>query len=204
MDDLLPPGCTAFNGTVRIATGDLTWVAMMAKETVERDPEAAILVFDNHTSRVVEVDLRGTRDDVLRRLAAPPKAKPAPEEEPHRGPGRPRLGVVSREVTLLPRHWEWLSSQPGGASVTLRRLVDEARRTAGQRDRTREAQETAYRFMSAMAGDEAGFEEATRALFASDLRRFGRETENWPVDVRDHAYALAAAAFRSLGPDRAA
>jgi hypothetical protein len=112
-----------------------------------------------------------------------------------RGPGRPKLGVVAREVTLLPRHWEWLATQPGGASITLRRLVEHAKRASTGKDRVRRSQSAAYRFMSAMAGDEPGFEEATRALFAGNLDRFNTLVEGWPRDVRDHARRLATGAF---------
>jgi hypothetical protein len=101
------------------------------------------------------------------------------------------LGVVAREVTLLPRHWDWLAVQPGGASVALRKLVDEARRSSGDRDRTRAAQEATYRFISAIAGNLPGFEEACRALFAHDRRRFGDLIAGWPEDVRDYAIQLA-------------
>jgi hypothetical protein len=108
-----------------------------------------------------------------------------------RGRGRPKLGVVAREVTLLPRHWEWLTTQPGGVSVALRKLVEEARRTHADQDRRRQTQERAYHFMSAMGGDLPGFEEAARALFANDLPRLRELVAAWPVDVRDHAIALA-------------
>jgi hypothetical protein len=101
------------------------------------------------------------------------------------------LGVVAREVTLLPRHWDWLNSQPGGASVALRKLVELARRTSGDRDRVRAAQESAYSFMSAIAGNLPGFEEATRALFAYDRRRFSELIASWPEDIRDYAIKLA-------------
>ena len=110
---------------------------------------------------------------------------------------------MAREVTLLPRHWEWLNSQPGGASVALRRLVEDARRVRAGADRKRRSQEVAYRFMSAMAGDRPGFEEATRALFASDRDRFTTHTAGWPVDVRRHARALADRAFDAVSRDRA-
>jgi hypothetical protein len=108
-----------------------------------------------------------------------------------RGRGRPKLGVVAREVTLLPRHWEWLGAQPGGASVALRKLVEEARRASGDRDRSRAARDAAYHFMSVMAGNLPGFEEASRALFANDRRRFVELIAGWPGDVRDHIVKLA-------------
>jgi hypothetical protein len=99
--------------------------------------------------------------------------------------------VVAREVTLLPRHWEWLGAQPGGASVALRKLVDEARRASGDKDRERQARDAAYHFMSTMAGNLPQFEEASRALFADDRRRFTGLIADWPVDVRDHIVKLA-------------
>jgi hypothetical protein len=173
--------CTAFSGPKRIASGGLREVALQAKSVLDRDEWAQILIFDDITSHVIEVDFRGTTDDVLARIA--------PEEEARR-PGRPKLGVVAREVTLLPRHWEWLASQPGGASVALRKLVEHARHANQGADRRRRTQESAYRFMSAMAGNEPGFEEATRALFAGDRERFRQMVEGWPADIRDHARKL--------------
>ncbi len=182
--------CTAFVGSRRLASGDLSEVALAIKQALEVGSDAPVLVFDDATSHPVELDLRGRSEEVLRRLA-----DRAPADPQKRGPGRPRLGVVAREVTLLPRHWEWLGSQPGGASVALRKLVDEARRTHEARDQVRRAQEAAYRFMSAMAGDAPGFEDAARALFAGDEGRFAQHSQAWPEDVRDHARALAAPAF---------
>jgi hypothetical protein len=114
---------------------------------------------------------------------------------PQRSAGRPKLGVVPREVTLLPRHWEWLSSQPGGASVALRKLVEHASRDARGADIKREARDSAYRFMHELAGDEAGFEEASRALFAGDAARFGELVAPWPAGVREHLLELAGPAF---------
>jgi len=118
------------------------------------------------------------------------------QPQPRTGPGRPRLGVVAREVTLLPRHWRWLSVQPGGASVALRKLVEDARRAHAGSDRQRDAQEAAYRFMSAMAGDAHGFEEAARALFAVDEKHFEEHIADWPQDVREHAQMLAVGVFK--------
>jgi hypothetical protein len=166
---------TAFSGSRRLASGTSAQVLAAIAGLAQDDPSP--LVFDDATGQQVE-------------LAGPGPAVP-------RGPGRPKLGVVSREVTLLPRHWEWLSGQPGGASVALRRLVDEARRANEGADRRRKAQETAYRFMSAVAGNEAGFEEAARALFAGDGWRFEASTQPWPHDVAAHARRLAAPAFQA-------
>jgi uncharacterized protein len=188
--------CTAFEGTRRIASGELKHVALKAKAVIDRGERAPVLIFDDITSELIEVDFRGTAKNVLKKLsAAPTTASPPLDAESPRRPGRPKLGVVAREVTLLPRHWDWLNSQPGGASVALRKLVEEARRVNATRDRVRQAQEAAYRFMSAMAGNEPGFEEAARALFAGKRERFDTQVESWPIDVRDHAKKLAAAAF---------
>jgi hypothetical protein len=185
--------CTAFEGSRRIGSGELGQVALKVKKVVDRGPRGPVLVFDDVTSEQIELDLRGTAADVSGRLT-PPAPAPAPEEP--RGPGRPKLGVIGREVTLLPRHWEWLLGQPGGASVTLRRLVEEARRANADKDRLRQAQEATYRFMSVMAGDAPGFEEATRALFAGKRDRFDELVAAWPADVRDHTRKLAATAMK--------
>jgi hypothetical protein len=125
------------------------------------------------------------------------KASSGSDHRLQRGPGRPKLGVVSREVTLLPRHWDWLNSQPGGASAALRKLVDDARRVNSAMDRVQHSQGVAYKFMSAMAGDFPGFEEAIRALFAGDYQRFKRLVASWPVDIQDHARKLAEGSFQN-------
>ena len=196
-----PQTCIAFDGSRRIASGTLQQVALIAKAAADRNQGLQLLVFDARSSELVDLDLRGSASDVLERLApnaaeaAPPTTAPAPEPGSPRGPGRPKLGVVAREVTLLPRHWDWLNVQPGGASVALRKLVEEARRINGGKDRVRQAQESAYRFLSPMAGHLAGFEEATRALFAADATSFHTQVAAWPADVREHASHLATQVF---------
>jgi uncharacterized protein len=190
------PAFIAFGGDRRIAAGDLREVARAAKQALDRHSDISVLVFDGVTSNAVDLDFRGSVDDVLARLPAAEKisgAEPAPPA--NRGPGRPKLGVVAREITLLPRHWEWLARQPGGASVAIRKLVDDARRGGEDKDRIREGQDTAYRFMSAMAGNKPHFEEAIRALFAPNPSRFQELIAGWPADVRDHAARLAERAF---------
>ncbi|HKS21045.1 MAG TPA: DUF2239 family protein [Bradyrhizobium sp.] len=182
---------TAFHGQRRLATGALAEVALSVKHAIPR--HEPILIFSDSSGRSIDLDLRGRDDEILARLPAA-ASEPAPEPEASnepRGRGRPKLGVVAREVTLLPRHWEWLNAQPGGASVALRKLVDEARRVSGDRDRLRAARDAAYHFMSVMAGDLPNFEEASRALFADDLRRFAGLIADWPVDIRDHVVRLA-------------
>jgi hypothetical protein len=191
--------CTAFCGSTRIASGALAEVALTAKAALEADETAQILIFDDTTAEPIDLDFRGAPDDVLRRLGHAPQARPdttgQATGEARRGPGRPKLGVVAREVTLLPRHWDWLGRQPGGASVALRKLVEEARRGNGGKERIRQSQEAAYRFVVAIAGNEAEFEEAVRALFVGDEARFRQLVDGWPPDIRDHAQRLADAAF---------
>jgi hypothetical protein len=181
---------TAFIGQRRLAAGRMAEVALAAKRAEARASDP-ILIFSDGTGRAVDFDLRGDEQDVLARLAPPESDQPAGSPGEPRGRGRPKLGVVAREVTLLPRHWEWLSAQPGGASVALRKLVDEARRASGDRDRARQARDAAYHFMSAMAGNLPHFEDASRALFADDRRRFAAEIADWPADIRDHIVKLA-------------
>jgi hypothetical protein len=184
---------TAFAGDSRIITGALPEVALAVKRMAD-DPAAPAVIFDDSTGRTVDLDLRGSDDEIVARLSRPATADAAAEgPAARRGRGRPKLGVVAREVTLLPRHWEWLSTQPGGASVALRKLVEEARRTRGDQDRRRMARDAAYHFMSAMGGDLPGFEEASRALFAGD-RRFADLILSWPRDIREHAIRLASGA----------
>ena len=187
MSDAVARLATAFDGERRLASGPLIDVAMAIKAATAAGAEGPLLAFDDATGAVIDLDLRGARADVAARLAAAAGGPPAPP----RGRGRPSLGVVAREVTLAPRHWEWLATQPGGASAALRRLVEEARRASGPKDRERAGQEAAYRFMAAMAGDLPGFEEATRALFARDRLRFARYLAQWPGDVVAYATKLA-------------
>jgi hypothetical protein len=185
----------AFEGDRCIASGDLHDVARAAKQKLDRRKDASILVFDGRNSGPVEIDLRGSLGDVLARLPDIAAADDDAAPSAPRGPGRPKLGVVAREVTLLPRHWEWLARQSGGASVALRKLVEAARRTGEGGDRLREAQEAVYRFMSVMAGNRPHYEGAVRALFAGDCRGFEKLIAEWPVDVRDHTAKLAERAF---------
>ncbi|MEO3428358.1 DUF2239 family protein [Pelagibius sp. CAU 1746] len=189
-----PTQFTVFEGYQRLAQGDLAEATLAVKAAEEQGVEAPLLVFDDTTGRVVDVDTRASAEDILdHRLSAPTSgAEVAP-----RGRGRPKLGVVAREVTLLPRHWDWLNRQPGGASATLRRLVEAARRN-GKGDHTA-ARDAAYRFMSALAGDLPGFEEASRALFSGKRDRFGAVIADWPRDVRDHCTKMTAGAFPQSG-----
>lgn len=196
MNSTLSPACSAFADTRCVARGDLHAVAAAVKQLIDQGEQAHILIFDDVSSEPVEVDFRGSLKAVLSRLPQPVvRDHVAAEEVAARTPGRPKLGVVAREVTLLPRHWEWLGSQPGGASVVLRKLVEAASRANENKDRMRRAQESAYRFMSALAGNLPGYEEAVRALYANQPEQFGAQTEAWPADIRDHARMLALRVF---------
>jgi hypothetical protein len=185
---------SAFLDGTLVGHGPLPEVARAAAASMRRSGGVAPLVFDDADGRQVELDLRGTPAQAAARAANPPRATPAPAPSAQRGRGRPQLGVVAREVTLLPRQWEWLALQPGGASVTLRKLVDEARRASGKDD-PRLAQERAYRFLQATAGDLPGYEEALRALFKRERAQFDQIAAAWPQDIYRHARKLAQGAF---------
>ncbi|RXZ36918.1 DUF2239 family protein [Oxalobacteraceae bacterium CAVE-383] len=209
MKDPLSHRATAFGGHALLCAGSLLEVALAIKAAEAKKSTETILAFDDQTGRVIDFDLRGSRADVIERLLrraveaqlekiagddeAPSPASDTEASGAQRGRGRPKLGVVAREVTLLPRHWEWLAAQTGGASVTLRRLVEQARRgdIAGGKQQRRQAQEAAYHFMSALAGDLPGFEEACRALFADDGAQFRQHIGKWPADVAAYATRLA-------------
>lgn len=184
---------TAFLGHKRIAHGELPAVARAAATAVRKDAISQLLVFNDADGLQVELDLRGSPADAQQRAQNNAPAAPAAP----RPRGRPSLGVVAREVTLLPRHWEWLAVQPGGASVALRKLVDEARKARGGRDRVRAAQERTYRFLHAIAGDMAGYEDALRALYARNAQAFGENIRSWPKDLRVHALQLADEVFET-------
>jgi hypothetical protein len=186
-----PQTFTAFEGQRRLASGPLAEVVLAVKRAEQRASEPTV-IFSDATGRPIDFDLRGSDAEILARLP-PTTSPPAGEETPSepRGRGRPKLGVVAREVTLLPRHWEWLNTQPGGASVSLRKLVEAARRANGAGDRIRAARDAAYHFMSVMAGNLPNFEEASRALFADDRRQFTTLIAPWPGDIRDHIVRLA-------------
>ncbi|HSK46546.1 MAG TPA: DUF2239 family protein [Coriobacteriia bacterium] len=208
MNEHASPSYIAFAGSRRVARGELRDVAAAAKSVSASGENEPLLVFEVESSQQVELDLRGSLEDVLGRLPEAEACESSAEstaEEPGSGarkPGRPKLGVVAREITLLPRHWEWLAGQPGGASVTLRKLVEKARLAGADEDRIRLARDATYRFMFALAGDEQGFEDASRALFAGDSDGFLANTESWPSDVREHARGLAESSFaHEMGRD---
>ena len=160
---------TAFSGFDHLASGSLAEVFTASREI----PGA--LIFDQETGRLVDIDPRYPPDDNTIR------------------PGRPKLGVVAREVTLLPRHWDWLAAQPGGASVALRKLVEAAR--GDPRLKTRVLRDSLYRFITALVGNAPGYEEAIRALYAGQREEFFAHIEAWPPDIRAKLENMCADAF---------
>jgi hypothetical protein len=188
--------CIAFASNRCLIKGNLVEVALKAREAVEQGESDPILIFNEKTSRLVEVDFGVSEAAIRQRFASLSMPDGPKEEEPaeiKRGPGRPKMGVVGREVTLLPRHWEWLDDQPGGASVALRKLVEMAKRANQGEDCLRKAQESVHRFMWAMAGDLPGFEEASRNFYAGNYEVFTELTGAWPKDIRTHLLELVGA-----------
>lgn len=170
----MPVACTAFAKGRLIARGSPAAIAPAVKDAYDQGA-ASLLVFDDATGQLVEMDLRGSVEEIVARLRGADSPR-----SPARG--RPKLGVTAREVTLLPGHWDWLASQPGGASAALRRLVEQARKSGD--DELRKASDAAYRAMLALAGDLSDFEEASRAFFAKDYDQFARISDQWPSDIR--------------------
>ena len=190
------PSHLLFEGSQLQHAGDLLSVALLLKDRGKSSSATEPLIFEVSSGRQIDLDLRGSRAAVEARFgAASTQAEDNVDVPAHTGRGRPRLGVVGREVTLLPRHWAWLETQRGGASASLRRLVDQARQANADEDRRRAAQDRGHRFMTVMAGDLPGYEEATRSLFADERSSFLKQTRAWPKDVRVYARALAADAF---------
>jgi uncharacterized protein len=182
---------TVFSGQRLIGTGELRSVLLQSKRCLDAGETAPVLIFDDSTGQQIDFDFRGTPDEVLDRLATHPMFVSAEATSSARtGPGRPKLGVVCREVSLLPRHWEWLEQQPQGISAALRRLIDDARKRDPEGERIRIARDAAAKFMWAMAGNLPGFEEASRALFANDHDGFENQIREWPEDIRSHLKRL--------------
>jgi len=175
------PTYTAFLGPSRLYTGTLPELLERVKSQLDSGKAGLpLLIFEDGTGTSVDFDFSGSLEEVLERAAPPLRT----------GPGRPKLGVTSREISLLPRHWEWLERGRGGASATLRRLIDEARKADPEGERRRQATEAAGRFMTVMAGDLPGYEEASRALYSGDTARLQTLIGAWPEAVQTHLLYL--------------
>ena len=182
---------TAFAGNRLIVSGNLKTMLLRTKACFDGGEADAVLIFEDQTGIQIDFDFRGTPDEVLARLSSHPMFPPCEaQSKTQTGPGRPKLGVVCREVSLLPRHWDWLGQQPGGISATLRKIVDESRKSGRGRELSRIARDAAGKFMWAMAGNLPDFEEASRALYAKDQERFKFVIRDWPEDIRKHLERL--------------
>ena len=197
MSDFVSKPCTAFDGHRMLATGPLGEVALAVKRAVNAGLKGRCWCSRRDRSRRRSRSARHQGRDPRAAFTARRRGS-CPFTISRRWPRRRRArtrstqaGVVAREVTLLPRHWEWLATQPGGASVVLRRLVEDARRANAGPGEARARRDAAYKFMSAVAGDFAGFEEATRALFAGRHEAFEEHMASWPNDVRGYVLKLA-------------
>jgi hypothetical protein len=178
------PTFVAFVGARRVAAGPLGEILPALKARLDSDPSELQLVFEVETGKRRDFDLRGSLDVVMARYEPPPA----------QGRGRPKLGVTSREVTLLPRHWEWLDAQPSGASAALRRLVEAAIKHEPGKERARRIRSALSGFLSAMAGNRPNYEEACRALFAGETARLADLVARWPKDIREYVLAQAQSA----------
>lgn len=184
---------SAFEGSKLLCQGLLKDVVLKVKRRADKQVNAPILIFSDATGNSIDFNLQGSESEVVKRLEIFLPASQTPP--PTQGPGRPKLGVVSREVSLLPRHWEWLAAQSGGASATIRKLIEEAKKKTSEGSSLKQAKERAYKFMSVLAGDREGYEEALRALYREDKKQFQAKMADWPEDVRHHAFELAKPVF---------
>jgi len=187
-----PNKYTAFEGNKLLIQGSLDEVVLKIKSVLGKSENSGVLIFSDLTGKIIDFNFQGTEKDVLKRLEV---FISGDKPKDSIGPGRPKLGVVSREVSLLPRHWEWLATQPGGASATLRKLVEEAKKKSLGSNYVKQAQERTYKLMSALAGDLQGYEDAIRALFKRDQEKFLEQIKEWPSDVRNHIAKLARLVF---------
>jgi uncharacterized protein len=185
---------TAFEGTTLLFRGTFQEVVLKIKERLGRKENNSVLIFSDNTGKTMDFNFQGGMKDVLKRLEIYVAKQ---EGTPVAGPGRPKLGVISREVSLLPRHWEWLANQPSGASATIRKLIEDAKKRSSVHVGVRQVQEHVYRFMSVIAGDMKGYEEALRALYKADRENFLLHTRDWPVDVRTHVVEMAEPIFEA-------
>lgn len=196
MNTSITQQASAFIGTKILKTGPLIEVVLAMKEEVAKDKFAQIMCFIDETGAMVDFDLSGTNEQVIAKLLAnnPQSSIEVKETETKQTPksGRPKLGVIAREVTLLPRHWEWLASQRGGASATLRRLVEMAAKETISIETRKSAQNATYRFLQNIAGDFENYEEVLRAIFADDFDKMRKLMQNWPQDIQNYAQKLFA------------
>ncbi len=182
---------TAFLESKIFAKGSLKDLVLKIKKHLGKNENNSILIFSDSTGNTLDFNFKGSETEILKRLEMFVSQKP----DEYSGPGRPKLGVISREVSLLPRHWEWLAAQSGGASVTIRRLIDESRKKSSTGESVKQVQEKTYKFLSVVAGDFEGYEEALRALYKRDREKFLKQMEKWPKDIQGYAMRLSETVF---------
>lgn len=183
---------TAFLNGNLLAQGNLEDVVLKIKKQMGKADHSEALLFNDSTGKVIDFNYQGSKEDVEKRLEV--YKTPTSVSTPT-GPGRPKLGVVSREVSLLPRHWEWLAAQPGGASATLRLLIEEARKKTESSVSIKQLQERTYQVMFTLAGDLEGYEESVRALYKKDRKSFLEHQNTWPSDVKKYILKVAQGIF---------
>lgn len=182
---------SAFEGYRLLVRGELDLAVRGLVAALERGSGERLTLYEDSSGQPIDLDLRGALEDVLARLEEHPLLGSAVKRAAKpRGRGRPRLGVIAREVTLLPRHWAWLAEQPGGASVTLRKLVEQARRAGAGETEWRKRRDAIHAFLWDIAADLPDFEEATRLLYRDDRDGFFARIENWPEDIREQVRYL--------------
>lgn len=188
MSETLEKSYSAFGDGKKliVSTTSLSEAITQSKQALDGGGANNVFIFDDLTGKTVDLDFHGSLEEVLARAAQYYGEDDSSEKRT--GPGRPKLGVTSREVSLLPRHWDWLNAQPGGASSALRKLVDEARKKNASKDNARMVHDAAAKFMFTMAGDCPGFEEASRQYYRGDYQSFWTiiEENAWPADIKGH------------------
>lgn len=185
---------TAFQNNNMLTSGQPWEVAIALKAAMKVDRESEFLCFDDSKGSFIDLNLSGSYEDIIERYKP---AEPTSQKNKHSKAGRPSLGVISKEITLLPRHWEWLAQQESSASATLRKLVETAIKSNSQEELVRQAKATTDRFMISMLGDEINYENAARALYRGDKVQFRDLTRRWPADLRHHVMRLSAPVFQS-------
>jgi hypothetical protein len=174
---------TAFGNGKLIVHGGLDDVVTKIKRWYDKYSNGTLLVFNDFTGKTMEFDLRGSEKEVLQKIEM---FLPQEIVVVSARPGRPKLGVVTREVSLLPQHWEWLASQPEGASAALRKLVEGAKKNLVMKESVKQVQERAYKIMSILAGDLPQYEEALRSLYRRNEENFKQHIASWSPDIKDY------------------
>ncbi|MES2802482.1 MAG: DUF2239 family protein [Bdellovibrionota bacterium] len=183
---------TVFAGFKIISQGNIEEVAIATKKYLKKEDDVRLLIFSDLSGKQMDLDLSGADKDVIDRLSV---YKAAEASVSVSGPGRPKIGVKPREVSLLPLHWEWLSTQSGGASATIRRLVDEKMKAPTPKDKIKQTQESVYTFLNSIAGDLTNFEDAIRFLYRQDEAKFKDAIADWPKDLKKHTLTLSRGVF---------